>query len=198
MSVRSVGVGSIGYARVSTLEQNADLQRAALSAAGCDRIFTDHGVSGTTASRPELDKLLDHLRTGDEVVVWKLDRLGRNTRNLLALIDDLESRGVHFRSVTEGISTTGPMGRAMVTVMSAFAQLERDQLAERTKAGMAAAAEHGRKAGRREVTTDHVKVRRARDLKAQGLAPGDIGKIIGVSRATVYRYLSIGGSEPAR
>ena len=103
-------MGSVGYARVSTLEQNADLQHAALAAAGCDRIFTDHGVSGTAASRPELDKLLDHLRKGDEVVVWKLDRLGRNTRNLLALIDDLERRGVHFRSVTEGISTTGPWG----------------------------------------------------------------------------------------
>ncbi|TYC96640.1 recombinase family protein [Arthrobacter echini] len=188
-------MGSVGYARVSTVEQNADLQHAALKTAGCTRIFTDEGVSGTRASRPELDKLLDHLREGDEVVVWKLDRLGRNTRNLLALIDDLEQRGVHFRSVTEGISTTGPMGKAMLTVMSAFAQLERDQLAERTRAGMAIAAEHGRKAGRREVTAEHVKVRRARDLKAQGLAPADIGKIIGASRATVYRYLSLGVTE---
>ncbi|WP_334683902.1 recombinase family protein [Arthrobacter sp. CAN_A214] len=85
---------------------------------------------------------------------------------MLALIDDLEQRGVHFRSVTEGISTTGSMGRAMLTVMSAFAQLERDQLAERTRAGMAAAAENGRKAGRREVTADHARARRARDLKA--------------------------------
>lgn len=185
-------LGSIGYARVSTLDQNADLQHAALTAAGCNRIFTDHGVSGTTVNRPELDKLLDHLRSGDEVVVWKLDRLGRNTRNLLALIDNLERRGVHFRSVTEGISTTGPMGRAILTVMSAFAQLERDQLAERTRAGMAVAVEHGRKAGRREVTTDHAKVKRAQGLKAQGLAPADIGKIIGASRATVYRYLALG------
>jgi DNA invertase Pin-like site-specific DNA recombinase len=104
--------------------------------------------------------------------------------------------GVHFRSVTEGISTTGPMGRAMLTVMSAFVQLERDQLAERTRAGMAAAAEHGRKAGRREVTAAHAKVKRARDLRAQGLAPADIEKIIGVSRATVYRYLNVGSSEP--
>jgi DNA invertase Pin-like site-specific DNA recombinase len=195
MSLGGVGMGSIGYARVSTVDQNAEPQRVALKAAGCSRIFTDHGVSGTKASRPELDKMLDHLRDGDEVVVWKLDRLGRNTRNLLALIDDLEHRGVHFRSVTEGISTTGPMGRAMLTVMSAFAQLERDQLAERTKAGMAAAAEHGRKAGRREVTTAHAKVKRARDLKAQGLTPADIGKIIGASRATVYRYLSLATDE---
>ncbi|MET3174666.1 UNVERIFIED_ORG: DNA invertase Pin-like site-specific DNA recombinase [Arthrobacter sp. UYCu721] len=188
-------MGSIGYARVSTADQNSDLQHAALKASGCRRIFTDHGVSGSSASRPELDKMLDHLRDGDEVVVWKLDRLGRNTRNLLALIDDLERRGVHFRSVTEGISTTGPMGRAMLTVMSAFAQLERDQLIERTRAGMAAAAEHGRKAGRREVNADHAKVKRARDLKAQGLTPADIGKIIGASRATVYRYLRMESNE---
>ncbi|WP_258805911.1 recombinase family protein [Pseudarthrobacter sp. NS4] len=187
--------GSSGYARVGTADQNADLQHAALKAAGCHRIFTGHGVSGARASRPELDTMLDHLRDGDEVVVWKLDRLGRNTRNLLALIDDLERRGVHFLSVTEGISTTGSMGRAMLTVMSAFAQLERDQLAERTRAGMAAAAEHGRKAGRREVTAEHARVRHASDLKAQGLTPADIGKIIGASRATVYRYLRMESSQ---
>ncbi|MFD1846806.1 recombinase family protein [Arthrobacter flavus] len=184
-------------ARVSTLDQNADLQHAALKAACCSRIFTDHGVSGTMASRPELDKLLNHLRDGDEVVVWKLDRLGRNTRNLLALIDDLEHRGVHFHSLPEGISTTGSMGRAILTVMSAFAQLERDQLAERTKAGMAAAAEHGRKAGRQENTAAHANVKRAHDLKAQGLAPADIGKIIGASRATVYRYRSLETNHPS-
>lgn len=137
--------------------------------------------------------MIDHLRPGqDEVAVWKLDRLRRNTRNLLELIDGLGSRGIHFRSLAEGIATTGPMGAAMLTVMSAFAQLERDQLAERTKAGMAATAEHGRKAGRREVTTEHVKVKRARELKNQGLKPADIGKVIGASRATVYRYLSLG------
>src|SRR3954453_12430578 len=185
-------MAGIGYARVSTADQNADLQHAALKAAGCRRIFTDHGVSGTRASRPELDRMLDQLREGDEVVVWKLDRLGRNTRNLLALIDDLEERGVHFRSLTEGITTTGAMGRAMLTVMSAFGQLERDQLAERTKAGMAAAAAHGRRAGRREVTAGDRKVKRARDRKPQGLNPADIGRIIGPSRATVYRYLGLG------
>jgi DNA invertase Pin-like site-specific DNA recombinase len=184
-------MASIGYARVSTLDQNADLQHAALKAAGCKRIFTDHGISGAWARRPELDRMLEHLREGDEVVVWKLDRLGRNTRNLLALIDDLEGRGVHFRSLTEGITTTGAMGKAMFTVMSAFAQLERDQLAERTRAGMAAAAAHGRRAGRREVTAGDWKVKRARELKAQGLKPADIGRIIGASRATVYRYLGM-------
>jgi DNA invertase Pin-like site-specific DNA recombinase len=190
MGLRRI-VASIGYARVSTVDQNADLQHAALKTAGCKKIYTDHGVSGTRAKRPELDKMLEHLRDGDEVVVWKLDRLGRNTRNLLALIDDLEERGVHFRSLTEGITTTGAMGKAIFTVMSAFAQLERDQLAERTKAGMAAAAANGRRAGRREVTAGDWKVKRAHELKAQGLKPSDIGKIIGASRATVYRYLGM-------
>jgi DNA invertase Pin-like site-specific DNA recombinase len=108
--------------------------------ARCDRIFTEQGVSGTRASRPELDKMLDHLRKGEELVIWKLDRLGRNTRNLLELVEQLEEKGVTFRSLTEGISTTGPMSKAMLTIMSAFAQLERDTLAERTKAGMAVAA----------------------------------------------------------
>lgn len=111
------------------------------------------------ASRPELDRMLDHLRSGQgEGVVWKLDRVGRNTRNLLALIEDLESRGIHFRSLIEGIST------AMLTVMSAFAQLECDQLAERTRAGVAAVAANGRPTGRREITAEHEQVIRAREL----------------------------------
>lgn len=180
----------IGYARVSTTDQDPGLQISALKAAGCERIFTDHGVSGSKASRPEFDKMLEHLRKGDELVIWKLDRLGRNTRNLLALVDELEERGVHFRSVTDGITTEGAMGKAMLTIMSAFAQLERDQLIERTKAGMAEAKANGRNVGRREVTAEDVKVKRAHELKAQGLQPADIGKIIGASRATVYRYLS--------
>ena len=142
----------------------------ALEQAGCERVFTDHGVSGTRAMRPELDRMLDHLRPGqDEVVVWKLDRLGRDTRNLLALIDDLESRDIHFRSLIEGIATTGPMGTPMLTVMSAFAQLERDQLAERTKAGMAAAAEHGRK-GR---PPGNYCGAREREARPQAQSPGD-------------------------
>ncbi|MDQ1058481.1 DNA invertase Pin-like site-specific DNA recombinase [Arthrobacter globiformis] len=130
-------------------------------------------------------------------MVWKLDRLGRNTRHLLELLDDFKSRGIKFRSLRDGIATDpdsdvgGAMPQAMVTIISAFAQLERDELSERTKAGMAATAANGRKAGRREVTADHEKVLRAHELKTRGLKPADIGKIIGASRATVYRYLSM-------
>ncbi|MEC5192415.1 DNA invertase Pin-like site-specific DNA recombinase [Arthrobacter sp. MP_M4] len=127
--------------------------------------------------------------------MWKLDRLGRNTRHLLELLDDFKSRGINFRSLRDGIATDpdsevgGATAQALVTIISAFAQLERDQLSERTRAGMAAAAAAGRKAGRREVTADRENVERAHELKARGLKPADIGKIIGASRATMYRYL---------
>ncbi|WP_196828848.1 recombinase family protein [Frigoribacterium sp. CG_9.8] len=188
---------SLGYARVSTADQNTELQIRELEAAGCERIYRDQGISGTKASRPELDKMLDRLSRGDEVVVWKLDRLGRNTRHLLELLDGFAEQGTKFRSLRDGIATDpdsdlgGAMAKAMVTIMSAFAQLERDQLSERTRAGMAVAASHGRKAGRREVTANDHAVKRANELKAQGLKPADIGKIIGTSRATVYRYLTM-------
>lgn len=182
----------IGYARVSTIDQNPQLQLDALKDAGATRIFTDHGVSGSTAERPELDACLDHLREGDELMVWKLDRLGRNTQHVLAVVDQLASRGVGFRSLTEGLHTDGPMGKAMLTIMAAFAQLERDTIRERTRAGLAAAAANGRKGGRpRKV--DDADAAKARSLRDKGITATDIGKMLGVSRATVYRYLA----EPA-
>ena len=138
----------IGYARVSTTDQNPQLQLDALHEAGATRVFTDHGVSGSTARRPQLDACLDHLREGDVLTVWKLDRLGRNTQHVLAVVDELTSRGIGFRSLTEGLHTDGPMGKAMLTIMAAFAQLERDTMIERTRAGLAAAAANGRKGGR--------------------------------------------------
>ncbi|MHA7178163.1 recombinase family protein [Arthrobacter sp. Sr24] len=187
----------LGYARVSTADQDTELQIRELEAAGCERIYRDHGISGTKTTRPELDKMLDRLSKEDEVVVWKLDRLGRNTRHLLELLDGFKARGIKFRSLRDGIATDpdselgGAMAQAMITIISAFAQLERDQLSERTKAGMAIAASHGRKAGRREITAHHANVKQAHKLKEQGLKPADIGKIIGTSRATVYRYLNM-------
>lgn len=151
-----------------------------------------HGprVSGTQAKRPELGKLLENVRAGDELVVWKL---GRNTRNPLDLVDGLESRGIHFRSLTEGIATTGPMGKTMLTIMSAFAQLEleRDQLAERTRAGLAVAAARGREGGRPGVTLESEKVQQAGQYRTAGLTPPEVGKLLGVSRATVYRHLTL-------
>jgi DNA invertase Pin-like site-specific DNA recombinase len=178
----------IGYARVSTTDQNPQLQLDALLEAGAKRVFTDY-VSGAAASRPHLDKCLDHLREGDVLTVWKLDRLGRNTQHVLAVVDGLTSRGIGFRSLTEGLHTDGPMGKAMLTIMAAFAQLERDTIIERTRAGLAAAAANGRKGGRpRKV--DDADAAKARSLREKGITATDIAKMLGVSRATVYRYLT--------
>jgi DNA invertase Pin-like site-specific DNA recombinase len=179
----------IGYARVSTVEQKLDLQVNALQEAGAQRIFTDHGLSGASTDRPQLAAAIDHLRAGDVLTVWKLDRLGRNTRHVLEVIDELRARQIGFRSLTEGLDTTGPMGVAMLTIMAAFAQLERDTMIERTRAGLAAAAANNRHGGRpRKVNAKAAaKVQR---LKTQGLSAPDIARAVGVSRATVYRYLS--------
>lgn len=182
-------MATIGYARVSTTDQNPQLQLDALKDAGAEPTFTDHGVSGSTAQRPELDACLGYLREGDVLAVWKLDRLGRNTQHVLAVVDQLTSRGIGFRSLTEGLHTDGPMGKAMLTIMAAFAQLERDTMIERTRAGLAAAAANGRKGGRpRKV--DDADAAKARSLRDKGITAADIAKMLSVSRATVYRYLA--------
>jgi len=184
----SVAMAVIGYARVSTTEQNLDLQLTALQAAGAARTFADNGVSGSTVERPQLAKALDRLEAGDVLTVWKLDRLGRNTRHVLDIIENIREQGAGFRSLTEGLDTTGPMGTAMLTIMAAFAQLERDTMIERTRAGLAAAAANNRHGGRpRKV--DDAAAARAKELKGKGINASDIGKMLGVSRATVYRYL---------
>jgi len=174
---------------VSTTDQNPQLQLDALREAGAARIFTDHGVSGSKARRPELDACLDHLREGDVLTVWKLDRLGRNTQHVLAVVDDLASRGIGFRSLTEGLHTEGPMGKAMLTIMAAFAQLERDTIIERTRAGLLAAAANGRRGGRPRKVVD-ADAAKARSLRDKGITATDIAKMLGVSRATVYRHLA--------
>jgi DNA invertase Pin-like site-specific DNA recombinase len=178
----------IGYARVSTAEQNLDLQENALKEAGAQRIFSDHGVSGSLAARPQLNAALDHLREGDVLTVWKLDRLGRNTRNVLDVVETLRAQNVGFRSLTEGLDTTGPMGTAMLTIMAAFAQLERDTMIERTRAGLAAAALDNRHGGRPR-KADDAGIAKARGMKEKGVSVPDIARMMNVSRPTVYRYL---------
>ena len=164
---------------MSTTDQNPQLQLDALQEAGATRIYTDYGVCGATASRPHLDACLDHLREGDVLTVWKLDRLGRNTQQVLTVVDELTSRGIGFRSLTEGLHTEGPMGTAMLTIMAAFAQLERDTMIERTRAGLAAAAANGRKGGRpRKV--DDADAAKARQLREKGITAADIAKMLGV------------------
>jgi DNA invertase Pin-like site-specific DNA recombinase len=182
-------VAVIGYARVSTTDQNPQLQLDALEEAGATRIYTDHGVSRSASCRPHLDACLDHLRERDVLTVWKLNRLGRNTQHVLAVVDELTTRGIGFRSLTEGLHTEGLMGTAMLTIMAAFAQLERDTMIERTRAGLAAAAANGRKGGRPRKVDDAAAIK-ARNLRDKGIAAIDIAKMLGVSRATVYRYLA--------
>ncbi|MHA6668592.1 recombinase family protein [Homoserinimonas sp. A447] len=185
-------MGIIGYARVSTSEQSLNLQRDAFAAVNVERVFEDHGVSGRLASRPGLDACLDFLREGDTLAVYRLDRLGRSTRHTLELLHQLDARGIGFRSLTESIDTGGPMGRAMITIIAAFAQLEADVSRERTMAGLAAARERGRVGGRPPALTPAM-VEVARTMIAAGRRPGEVAAELGVGRSTIYRALTSSG-----
>jgi DNA invertase Pin-like site-specific DNA recombinase len=136
LNKKVTGNMQIGYVRVSTNDQNTDLQRQALERAGCEQIFEEK-MSGTVANRPALRKLLKALNEGDTLVVWKLDRLGRSMRNLVLLVDELRLRGIHFKSLTDSIDTSSPMGRFIFHIMSALAEMERELIVERTRAGLA-------------------------------------------------------------
>ncbi len=187
-----VSMAEVGYVRVSTADQSLDLQLQAMEKAGIAKVFKDHGVSGTLASRPALDEALAYVREGDVFTVWKLDRLGRSTKNVLEVIDRLNEAGVGFRSLTEGLDTTGPMGKAMLTVLAAFNQLERDVTVERTKAGLDAARAKGRVGGRPRVM-DEKKINTARALYESGNhTVAEIASMMSVGTATVYRYLAAG------
>ncbi|MGY3317274.1 recombinase family protein [Arthrobacter sp. TE12232] len=178
----------LGYARVSTGDQDAALQQDALKAAGCYRIFTDT-ASGSLESRPELTKVLDQLRPGDTLVVWRLDRLGRSIRHLIDQLADLQDRGVGFRSVQEAIDTTSSGGRLVFHVFAALAEFERDLIRERTNAGLQTARARGRVGGRPPLLTKD-KLRTARRMYEQkDMTVEKIGEVLGVSRTTVYRAL---------
>jgi len=181
----------IGYCRVSTDDQNPDLQLAGLQRAGCKRIFTDK-ASGTHVTRPELTQCLKTLNTGDVLIVWKLDRLGRSLRDLIALLDDLKTRGVAFRSLTEAIDTATPTGRAMWHMIGILAELERSLIQERTKAGRAAAQARGVKMGRKPKLSPQ-QVAHARTLLEQGERPAHVAQLLKVSQRTVERALREGG-----
>ncbi|HMB04018.1 MAG TPA: recombinase family protein [Isosphaeraceae bacterium] len=177
----------IGYARVSTDDQDLALQMDALRKAGCQRTFTDK-TSGTKSDRPGLAEALSHLRAKDVLVVWKLDRLGRTVKGLVDLVGELSGRGVQFRSLTDGIDTTTTAGRFFFHVMASLAQMERELIAERTKAGLAAARKRGRVGGRKRRMTPG-KVESARQLLAGGMPPGDVARNLGVSIPTLYRWV---------
>jgi DNA invertase Pin-like site-specific DNA recombinase len=190
---------ALGYARVSTAEQHLDLQVDALTAAGCYRIFTDKasGAADALAARPELDRILDQLRPGDTLVVWKLDRLGRSLRHLVDTITVLADRGVGFRSLQEQVDTTTAGGKLVFHIFAALAEFERDLIRERTRAGLAAARARGRRGGRPAVMTPD-KVRIAREMYAsRRYIVAAIAKTLGVSRASIYRHLPAGVAAQA-
>lgn len=178
----------LGYARVSTADQNLDRQIDALTAAGCDRIFTEK-ASGKLAERPELTELLAYMREGDTVVVTKLDRLGRSLANLIELANLLQGRGVGLRVTEQGIDTTSAAGRMFFHVVGAIAEFERELIVERTNDGLAAARARGRVGGRPRALTP-TKLATARRLyDERELTVQQIADVVGCSRATLYREL---------
>ena len=177
----------IGYARVSTQDQNLDLQREALTKAGCGRIFEDK-ISGSRAERPGLTRAQESLRKGDTLVVWKLDRLGRSVKNLVDLVAELEARGVQFKSLTDSIDTGSASGRFFFHVMASLAEMERELTRERTRAGLEVARALGRVGGRKRLMTES-KIKSARKLLASGVPPRDVAANLGVSVPTLYRWI---------
>ena len=189
MSSVTISSYKVGYVRVSTLEQNESLQRDALLADGCSRLFVDR-ASGKLEHRPGLDQMLNHLRTGDTLVVWRLDRLGRSLRHLIDLIAELEHRGVAFKSLNESIDTTTPTGRLTFHVFASIAQFEKDLIRERTMAGLSAARARGRKGGRPTVWTEE-KIRLAVEMyESKQHDVASIARLLGISRGSIYRMLA--------
>ena len=175
----------IGYARVSTGEQNLFLQRSALEGAGCERVFEDRGVSGAALRRPTLEEALKIMQPGDVLTVWKLDRLGRSLPHLLQLVERLKGQGAGFRSLTEAMDTTTPGGELIFHVMGALAQFERSMIIERTRAGMQAARAQGRRAGRKPKLTRE-QLAHARELLdgESPRPPGEVAALFNVDRST--------------
>jgi DNA invertase Pin-like site-specific DNA recombinase len=179
----------IGYIRVSKQEQNEALQRDALKEAGCEKYFNDK-MTGSTFERKGLEELLAFVRSGDTVIVWKLDRLGRSLKDLIETLGLLKSRGVDFMSLTESIDTTTPGGKLIFHLMGALAEFERDLIRERTNAGLAAARARGRIGGRPKRLTTNGKVALAWRLFADpNQSLPEICSTLEISRSTLYRYV---------
>ena len=180
----------IGYARVSTLDQDPALQLDALAAAGCAKVLEDR-ASGARADRPGLRQALDYVREGDVLVVWKLDRLGRSLAHLIETVAALEERSVGFRSITEAIDTTTPSGRLVFHLFGALGQFERDLIRERTRVGLTAAAARGRTGGRKPVV-DADKLKRARGMIEKGLTVREAANRLKIGKTALYDALRLG------
>lgn len=177
----------VGYARVSTSDQNLDLQQSALTQAGCSKIYEDQ-MSGVRSERPGIKLALEVLREGDTFLVWKLDRLGRSVKGLVDFIGELSNRSIHFKSLTDNIDTTTPSGRFFFHIMASLAQMERELIIERTRAGLIAARLSGRTGGRKRLMTES-KIESAKKLLANGVPPKEVAKNLGVSVPTLYRWI---------
>lgn len=178
----------IGYARVSTVDQNLALQREALTEAGCEKIFTEQ-MSGAVAHRPQLADAISYARSGDTIIVWKLDRLARSIKQLIDTIESLRVRGIGFRSLTEALDTTTAQGRLVFHMFGALAEFERSLIRERTQAGLLAAKRAGRTGGRPPKLTDEdIEAARAM-LTNPDIGVASVANRLGVSLATLYRYI---------
>ncbi|OAI84543.1 DNA resolvase [Rhizobium sp. GHKF11] len=176
----------IGYARVSTVDQHLDLQRNALRLAGCNRIFEDHGVSGSNEQRGGLSSMLKALRRGDILVVWRLDRLGRSIIHLISMIDSLKRRGIGFVSLTESIDTSSAGGQLIFHILAALAEFEKSLIRERTIAGIAAAKARGKLPGRRPALTE-VQCMEIRSVLNAGASVREVAQKYNVHPRTVLR-----------
>lgn len=185
----------IGYARVSTQDQETSAQIAALTAAGCERIFQEK-ASGGRWDRPELHRLLEHLRKGDVLVVWKLDRLSRSLKDVLSLMERINQAGAGFRSLTEAIDTTTPAGRMMMQIVATFAEFERAMLRERTRKGLDQARSQGRIGGRRPKLKPHQQDEIISLVQSGQKTAADAARLFNVHPATVSRLLQKTGQLP--
>ena len=183
----------VGYARVSTQEQDTSLQLDALCAAGCEKLFEEK-ASGAQRDRPQLKAALDYMREGDTLVVWKLDRLARSMRQLIETVEDLHSRGIGFRSLTESIDTTTAGGKLIFHIFGALAEFERSVIRERTTAGLRAARARGRLGGRPPALTEQKLVMARAMLRDPTITVEDVARQLEISPATLYRYIPGGRS----
>lgn len=183
----------VGYARVSTTDQDLSLQLDALRAAGCARVFTDT-ASGAKAERPGLSEAVGFVRDGDVLVVWRFDRLGRSLKDLIARVEELRDIGVGFRSLTESVDTTTPAGQFFLHVFGALAEFERELIRERTMAGLAAARARGRKGGRPPALSKRQVEQAARLMSDPSAVAAEVARTFGVSTSSLYRYVGPDGT----
>jgi DNA invertase Pin-like site-specific DNA recombinase len=177
----------VGYARVSTKDQNLDLQTNSLKDNGCERLFEEK-VSSTKKDRTELNRALDIMREGDTLVVWKLDRLGRSVKQLVSFVEDLHNNGMQFKSISDGIDTSTTAGKFFFHIMASLAEMERGLIVDRTQAGLAAARLKGRKGGRPRKMTAR-KIVSAKKLLIEGFSPTDVAEDLCISVPTLYRWI---------